>query len=339
MTTSPTPLAKVYRGSAIEAVHYGSIAVVNEQGELTHYIGEPEMVISMRSSVKPFQALPLLLSGGFDHFGFSVKQLAIMCASHNGTDEHRDLVISNLKAAGNSAEDLQCGSHWPMGLRLDGIYPSKEEENDPLRHNCSGKHSGFLALTKFLKEDSKEYLNPESKTQELIKQAVADMCEYPVDELGVAIDGCSAPVFSFPLINLARGFKNLATKQAKVPEMQNALERIFEAMTSYPKMVAGEKRFDYDLMRSIPDNAVCKVGAEAVEGLGFAKQKIGIAVKIGDGNVRALRPVCMEVLRQLDIVDSINKFPFLKRYDRPQVKNYRKKVTGKIEPVFELKKV
>ncbi len=339
MDKTSLALAKVYRGDAIEAVHYGSIAVVNEQGELTHYVGEPEMVISMRSSVKPFQALPLLLSGGFDHFGFSVKQLAIMCASHNGTDEHRDLVISNLKAAGNSAEDLQCGSHWPMGLRLDGVYPTEEEENDPLRHNCSGKHSGFLALTKFFNEDSKEYLNPQSKMQKLIKQAVADMCEYPVDKLGVAIDGCSAPVFSFPLINLARGFKNLATKQAKSPETQNALERIFKAMTGYPKMVAGEKRFDYDLMRSIPENAVCKVGAESVEGLGFAKQKIGIAVKIGDGNARALWPVCMEVLRQLDIVDSIDKFPFLKRYDRPQVKNYTKKVTGKIEPVFELKKV
>ncbi|MCH8027434.1 MAG: asparaginase [candidate division Zixibacteria bacterium] len=339
MINTPTPLAKVYRGSAVEAVHYGSIAVVNAQGELTHYAGEPEMVISMRSSVKPFQALPLLMSGGFDHFGFSVKQLAIMCASHNGTDEHRELVISNLKAAGNKPEDLQCGSHWPMGLRLDGIYPTKEEENDPLRHNCSGKHSGFLALTKFLNEDTKEYLNPESKMQKLIKQAVADMCEYPVNKIGTAIDGCSAPVFSFPLINLARGFKNLATVQAESPEMKKAINRVFEAMTSYPKMVAGEKRFDYDLMRSLPDNAVCKVGAEAVEGIGFAKQKIGIAVKIGDGNTRALWPVCMEVLRQLDIVDSLDKFPFLQTYNRPEVKNYTKKVTGKIEPVFELRKV
>jgi len=339
MSNTPTPLAKVYRGSAVEAVHHGSIAVVNEQGELTHYVGEPEMVISMRSSVKPFQALPLLLSGGFDHFGFSVKQLAIMCASHNGTDEHRELVISNLEAAGNKPEDLQCGCHWPMGLRLDGIYPTEEEENDRLRHNCSGKHSGFLALTKFLGENTKEYLNPDSKMQKLIKQAVADMCEYPVDKLGVAIDGCSAPAFSFPLVALARGFKNLAIGQGKTPEVQKALKRIFEAMTSYPKMVAGEKRLDYDLMRSFEGNAVCKVGAESVEGIGFAEQKIGIAVKIGDGNTRALWPVCMEVLRQLDIVDSINKFPFLQRYDRPEVKNYTKKVTGKIEPVFELKKV
>ncbi|MEE8149316.1 MAG: asparaginase [candidate division Zixibacteria bacterium] len=339
MKQTPTPLAKVYRGDAIEVVHFGSIAVVNEQGELTHYVGEPEMVTSMRSSVKPFQALPLLMSGGFDHFGFSVKQLAIMCASHNGTDEHRDLVISNLEAAGNKPNDLQCGSHWPTGLRLDGIYPGKEEENDPLRHNCSGKHSGFLALTKFMNEDTKEYLNPDSKMQKLIKQAVADMCEYPVNKIGTAIDGCSAPVFSFPLINLAKGFNNLATTRAEPPETQKAIKRIFEAMTSYPKLVAGEKRFDYDLIRSFEGNVVCKIGAEAIEGIGFAKQKIGIAVKISDGNTRALWPVCMEVLKQLDIVDSIDRFPFLKVYDRPEVINYTKKVTGKIEPVFELKKV
>ena len=339
MSNTPTPLAKVYRGSAVEAVHHGSIAVVNEKGELTHFVGDSEVVISMRSSVKPFQALPLLMSGGFKHFGYSVKQLAIMCASHNGTDEHRDLVISNLKAAGNSAEDLQCGSHWPLQMRLNTEFPKNGEENDPLRHNCSGKHSGFLALTKFLNEDTKEYLNPESKMQKLIKQAVADMCEQPVDKIGVAIDGCSAPAFSFPLINLAKGFNNLATTRAEPPETQNAIKRIFEAMTSYPKMVAGKKRFDYDLMRSFEGNAICKVGAEAIEGIGFAEQKIGIAVKIGDGNTRALWPVCMEVLRQLDIVDNIDKFPFLQTYDRPEVKNYTKKVTGKIEPVFELKKI
>ncbi|HEX2897742.1 MAG TPA: asparaginase, partial [candidate division Zixibacteria bacterium] len=114
MKTCPTPLAYIYRNKNVEAIHYGSVAVVNENGQLTHYAGSPEMVTMMRSSIKPFQALPLLMSGGFDHFGFNDKQLALMCASHDGSDEHREVAVSILKAAENSVEDLQCGFHWPI---------------------------------------------------------------------------------------------------------------------------------------------------------------------------------------------------------------------------------
>lgn len=334
-----TPLAFIIRGETTEAVHNGSVAVVDEQGKLTHYVGEPENITAMRSAVKPFQALPLLMSGGFDHFKFSEKQLAIMCASHNGTDEHTEVVDSNLKAAGNTPDDLQCGTHWPTGMKLNNQYPCNGEDNDPLRHNCSGKHSGFLALAKYQNDDIKEYLNPQSKTQQMVIQAVADMCEYPADKIDISIDGCSAPQFSIPPINLAIGFKNLATLQGKSDKMTESLRRVFDAMNAYPRLVSGEKRFDYDLMRSFPSKVVCKVGAEAVEGIGFSEQRIGIAVKINDGNTRALYPVCVEVLRQLDIVDNIENFPFLKRYQRPEVTNYRGTLTGYIEAKFELTRV
>lgn len=339
MTNCPIPLAYIYRNGNVEAIHYGSISVVDENGKLTHYVGDPKTVTMMRSSIKPFQALPLVMSGGFDHYNYNDKQLALMCASHDGSDEHREVVASILKAAGNEVDDLQCGSHWPIWMRNEIIWPQKGEDKDPLRHNCSGKHSGFLALASFLKDDKKKYLDPKRKTQKLVKQAVADMCEYPADKFGDGVDGCSAPNFGYPLVNLAIGFKNLASKKAPLKEMQAAVERINNAMNAHPKMVSGEKRFDHDVMRSFPGKVVCKVGAEAVEGMGFSERKIGIAVKIDDGNTRALYPVCLEVLRQLDILDKIEKFPFLKKHDRPAIKNYRGIVTGHIETKFELKKV
>ena len=335
----PTPLAYIYRNNNVEAVHYGSIAVVDEHGKLIHYAGDPEMFTMMRSSIKPFQALPLLMSGGFDHFNYNDKQLALMCASHNGTDEHKEVAASILKAAGNSVEDLQCGCHWPIWMQDENVFPTNGEDKDVLRENCSGKHSGFLALAKFLNEDTKKYLDPNGKAQKLVKQAVADMCEFPSDKFGTGVDGCSAPNFGYPLINLAIGFKNLALKQAKHSELKKAVERVNQAMTAHPKMVSGEKRFDYDVMRSFPGNVVCKVGAEAVEGIGFSEPKIGIVLKIDDGNRRALYPVCVEVLKQLDIVDKIEKFPFLQRHDKPEIKNYRGIVTGCIEAMFELKRV
>jgi L-asparaginase II len=291
-----------------------------------------------RSSVKPFQALPLILTGGFDHYGFSEQQLAIMCASHSGNDEHCEVVKSNLDRAGNRVEDLLCGVHWPIFMRNANIFPQAREDQDPLRHNCSGKHSGFLALAKYLGEPLTEYLNPDSKTQRLIKTSVAERCEYPEGKIKVGIDGCSAPVFSMPMRNLAIGFKNLANLRAPDTAVALALARVKSAMTMYPFLVAGEKRFDYDFMRSFPGNGVSKVGAEAIQGIGFSEPAIGICVKITDGGTRALGPVCVHVLEQLGLIDRLDKYPFLQAHAKPEVRNYRDILTGTIEVDFQLKR-
>ncbi len=331
--------ALVYRGPVIEAVHYAAVVVLDGKGNLTHYLGNPDLQFMTRSVVKPFQAMPLVMSGGLDQFGFSPKQLALTCASHNGTDEHREVALSNLKLAGNGPEHLQCGTHIPAFMPLNKLYPQNGEDKDPLRHNCSGKHSGFLALARFLGQDVAGYLDPDSKVQKMVKQAVADMCECPVDSVEVGIDGCSAPVFSIPMKNLALGFKKLANGEGNTPEMAEAARRIKEAMTMHPLMVSGEKRLDYDIKRSFPGNAVCKIGAEAIEGIGFSDPPLGITVKILDGNKRALGPVVVEVLKQLGIVANIEDFPYLKKYEAPEIKNYRDIVTGKVVPQFKLNKV
>jgi len=100
--------ARVYRGEVIEAQHCADISVVDEGGNLTHYLGNPDAIYMTRSSVKPFQALPLIRTGAFARLGFSSEQLAIMCGSHNGTDRHREVVQTNLWQAGNHPEEL-----WP----------------------------------------------------------------------------------------------------------------------------------------------------------------------------------------------------------------------------------
>lgn len=339
MSKQPEIVARVYRGEVVEAYHFANIAVVNEAGEMTHYLGNPEERFMTRSVVKPFQALPLVMSGAADHFGFSDKQLALTCASHVGSDEHREVALSNLKLAGNSPGHLQCGTHWPIGMAQAKDWPFKGEDKDVLRHNCSGKHSGFLALARYLKEDVANYLEPDSQTQKMVKQAVADMCEYPVEEVTVGIDGCSAPVFSIPVKNLAHGFVKLATGRGNDDKMTAAVKRIRQAIWANPLMVSGEKRLDYDLKRSFPNNLVCKIGAESIEGIGLAEQGLGITVKILDGNHRALGPVIVDLFKQLGLIDNMEKFPLLHKYEAPEIKNYRKIVTGKIVTDFKLRKV
>lgn len=332
-------VARAYRGKGIDAIHYGSIAVVDGDGNLTHCLGDPEMTVMTRSSIKPFQVLPLLTTGAAERFGFTDRQVAIMCGSHNGSDTHREVVISNLQAAGNGPSDLKCGTHWPIGMQRVEEYPVHGEDSDPVRHNCSGKHSGFLALARHMGVPVTEYLDPDSRCQQMVRQAVAEMCDYPAERMTPSIDGCSAPNYALPLKNLAVGFMRLATGKASDEVTARALRRVKSAMTTFPEMVSGTYRLDLDLMRSFPGNIVCKVGAEALQAIGFSDPPMGVVIKIHDGGNRARHPVVVSVLKQLGLVDDIVRFPFLMRHERPEVLNNARLLVGRVEADFVLKRV
>ena len=330
-------VARVYRGEGLESAHHGAIAVMDTDGNLTHYVGEVEFRTQARSEAKPFQAIPLLRTGAADHYGFSDKQLAVMCGSHTGTPEHVEVVASNLAAAGLDESNLKCGVHPPLYYTVENRLPRADETFSPLQHNCSGKHSGFLALARFLQEDVGVYLDPNSKTQQLVLDAISEMYDFPRDQITIGIDGCSAPVFGMPLKQAAIAFARLANGVAKDEKTRHVLRRIKAAMTTYPEMVSGPGRFDLALARTFPDNVVNKIGAEGIEGIGFSDPPIGIAVKILDGNARALYPVVVEVLKQLGLLDGID-LTHLAPFISPEVTNWRKLIVGRIEAGFELKK-
>ncbi len=330
---------EIWRGDEIEAIHYASVAVVDRHGNLTHALGNPHEFFFTRSSIKPFQAMPLVLAGGIERYGLTNEELALTCASHNGSDRHQATAKSILAKAENPAEALLCGSHWPLEMRLNRQFPHQGEDQDPTRHNCSGKHAGFLALAKLLGESTDSYLDPESEVQTRIRAELAHGCQFDEASMPRGTDGCSAPNYSMPLVNLAIGFMRFATGQADSEARRDAMTRLRNAIWEFPIMVSGEKRIDYDLARSWPNNIINKIGAEAIEGIGLADPGIGIAVKIHDGNERALGPVIVEVMRQLGLVDSLEDYPFLVQYVDKKLFNYRRLQTGRIRATFTLSRV
>jgi L-asparaginase II len=330
-------VARQFRGDNIEAIHYGSIVVVDASGNITHSLSDPDQPFQTRSSIKPFQVLPLFTSGAADKYAFTPEQIAIMCGSHNGSDEHRQVVVRNLEAAGNNPDLLQCGTHWPLQMQLEQDYPTSGEDQDQLRHNCSGKHSGFLALARHIGQDPATYLDPDSELQTRVRDALVAMTDYPAERLKPSIDGCSAPNYALPLYNLALGFMRLATLQGPDQATTRALQRVREAVWTHPEMISGKHRIDLDVMRSFPNNVVCKVGAEGLEGIGFADPPIGIAIKIHDGAGRARPPVIVETLKQIGVIDNIARFPFLLRRERPEVRNNRDLLSGHIAADFKLR--
>jgi L-asparaginase II len=329
-------LAEVHRGEAVESVHYGSIVVVDNSGQILYYAGDPNLISFTRSSLKPFQATPLVEMEGLEKYGFDLKALAIMCGSHAGTCAHTEQVEKNLATLGLDESYLQCGSHPPLYYTSDNIFPRREEEFTPIQHNCSGKHSGQLALTKMLGCDLSRYLDADYDPQKLVKQAVSEICEIPFEQMKPGTDGCSLPNYAFPIRNLALGFANIGTLKAKNQRRELAFQKIIKAIQTYPIMVSGENRSDHYLMQALPNEIICKLGGEAIQGVSILTKKWGMAVKIADGNFRALGPVVVEALRQLNVLPD-SRLNYVERLVQPRVYNNRNIQIGFIKSVFKLK--
>ena len=329
------PLAVVSRGDGVDAIHSGSIAVVDRDGTLLFAAGDPNFVTMTRSALKPIQAMPFVAGGGVERFGFSQAQVALLCASHSGEPRHQDAVAAMLAAAGNSPADLQCGAHAPGYYDVRGEVPPPPPYS-PLAHNCSGKHSGMLAYCVQCGLPKATYLAFEHPLQQAIRRAVAHFTAVPEDRLVAGIDGCSAPNYAMPLSGLARAFARLAADRSD-PEYGTAPAVLSDAMTVHPEMVSGEGRNDLALMAAGRGDWVTKIGAEGLQAIGVRSRGIGIVVKVTDGAKRGLHPATVEVLDQLGLLDAEQRAE-LAPWREPLVRNYRGTVTGQVRPAFVLDK-
>lgn len=322
------PLAIATRGGHPELTYIGSIAVVDHTGRLTHGVGDPESLNFTRSALKPLQALPFVEDGGMSRFNFTSHELALMCASHNGEAVHVSIAKRMLHAVDANEGDLQCGCHPPTYFAAMNEQMGPRVRWNQLHHNCSGKHSGFLAYCRLHGWSIAEYLDADAPAQRHIRKAVQRFA--PGIELPMGVDGCGAPNYAMPLTKLAHAFVQIATGATP------ALAAIAYAMTRHPDLVSGKARTDLALMQTAPDDWVTKIGADGVQAIGVKSAGLGIAIRVADGNSRALHAVTVEVLQQLGLLVDPAMTP-LARHARPNIVNTKGTITGRVEPVFRLK--
>jgi L-asparaginase II len=327
------PAVLVWRGKVVESVHRAVIAVADPDGRLVARLGDAEAVTYLRSSAKPFQALPLVESGAADRFGLSPSELAVITGSHGGEDRHVKAVEGILAKAGLGPEALQCGVHkpyhGPTAERLGSHITA-------LHHNCSGKHAGMLLLAAHLGVDPRDYIDPASAGQRRIRSTLADVAGVPLPQVQVGTDGCSAPNFALPMRAAARAFARLGQPES-LPAHEQALRRVRDAMLAHPEMVAGEGRFDTALMTAFQGRVLSKSGAEGFEGLAIPGRGWGIAIKVEDGNARASPPIVVRTLRQLRVAGKEHEAALAEHLGREQ-KNWAGRTVGKVEARFTLKR-
>ncbi len=306
---------------------------LNSTGRLLASAGDPFYTTYLRSSAKPFQALPIVASGAFDHSGLAQDALALMCASHHGTEEHVAVCQRILDASGLDVSALRCGVHWPIDeeatrrLAAAGLTPD-------LRHNnCSGKHSGMLTLATFWGCADSDYTDPHHPVQAAILQGLAGLVSLPAGDILVAPDNCTVPAFALPLANAALAYARLIDPAAP-PEAG----RIVAAMQAYPHLISGRGALDDTLMRAGAGALVAKGGAEGYQGIGIRTPdglSLGFTLKMADGAGRAKGPVIYAVLERLGLVNQ-DVLASLESLRCPEVRNHRQVVVGEMRPAFEL---
>lgn len=296
----------------------------DSSGEVLDAVGDPHGYVYARSSAKPLQALPLVLTGTADDLGLTQEELAVACASHNAEDPHLAAVGSILHKAGLSERDLQSGAHPPLYEPAAAELARHGCEPGAIHGNCSGKHAGMLAVCVHEGWPTASYRALDHPLQRRVLEIVARVCSLDGDELLLGVDGCGVPAFAMPLANLATGFARLATGENLPDELAEAAGRLRRAVREHPHLVAGTARFDTAVMRGT--GLLAKSGAEGVFAAG-SPDGWGLALKISDGAARAVRPAALAALtrRGTGVPDEP---------ESPTVLNLHGETVGAVVPLF-----
>lgn len=334
------PLVVARRGGRVECVHHGSLAVVSEDGRLLAAAGDAGQRIWLRSSAKPFQLVPFLAAGGAERFSLSAREIALAAASHSGEPMHTGLAAAMLAKGGFTERDLHCGAHPPMHEPSAHALVRAGEAPGPLHNNCSGKHAAMLLACRMLGLPPRTYWKPGHPLQRRILAVVARMTGERPEDVGIAVDGCSVPVFRVPLAGLALGYARLLVPRVPGESLREgaARRRIAAAMTAAPDAVAGTGRFTTALMREFRGRLVAKEGAEGVYAVAAPVRgggAVGVALKIEDGSERGRDAIVVEALRQTGLASG-TRLGRLRRLAYRPVRNVRGDVVGDLRTVFRL---
>jgi len=329
MSANPV-LVNVYRGEKIESMHRGAVAVVDAKGELKASWGDVEALVYVRSAMKPFQAMTMVMSGAVEHFKLTDEHIALHCASHNGEQGHTSRVGGWLDQIGLSESDLECGPQTPYWAMHDMQRAFEAPKPSPICNNCSGKHTGFLTTARQLGAKTSGYIHHEHPVQQKVRQLLSTMTDVDEQQFIRGSDGCSAPVYALPLKSWALGFARLADPSNLPDAEASAARRIVAAMRAHPWLVAGSKRVDTQLMQDPAFNGIAKVGAEAVYGMALPDCGLGVVVKIDDGAERAAGVAAAAVLHKMGLLGDAD-LERLQAVARPIISNWAGVDIGVIE--------
>jgi L-asparaginase II len=346
-------LVRQVRNGIEESIHRGDIVEADAAGRIIRQLGDPERLVTLRSTVKPFGLLALIEAGGIAAFDLEPAEIAIMASSHSGEDLHVRTLQGLYRRSGVSQAILACGAE---GAPLDALTAARlardGEKAGPVRHMCSGQHTVSLLLSRLRGWDPTDYWKPSHPSQIAYRAAIAQAYGTTPAKLRTAIDGCGVETYAFHLREVARAFAMLA-EPAAVPAddprsaVAASLTTIRDAMLANPEMIAGRHdRLDTSLMKAAPGRLISKAGMEALRGVAILPGprngtgeagSSGVAIKIedGDGYDRGTWAATVEAMRQAGVLDG-GALRELARYHRPVILDPHGRIGAETIAEFDL---
>ncbi|MFJ2605485.1 MULTISPECIES: asparaginase [unclassified Streptomyces] len=277
------PVAHLIRDGVVEGIHYGSVVVLDADGQVRLQIGDIEAAFYPRSALKPIQAVALVRAG----LPLDGELLSLTAASHSGEERHLAGARQILELAGLTEDHLRNVPDLPYGESVRESWLREGREPSRLAQNCSGKHAAMLYTCKLNGWSLDDYLDPGHPLQQAIAEIVEDLTGQHIAR--VTVDGCGAPLFSVSLHGLARAAARVTAAVPGTPEA-----RVADAMREHAEMASGAGRDVAALMRAVP-GLLAKDGFEGVEVASLPDGR-AVAVKISDGANRARVPVAAAAL-------------------------------------------
>ena len=259
----------VRRGSVEESRHRVH-AVGVQNGAVVAEAGDPDLVAFLRSSAKPFQALPLVRARD----DLTTEEIAIASASHLAAPEQLAAARSLLAKAPATEDELECG---PEPTRIE--------------HNCSGKHAGMLAVCRAKGWPAEGYRLESHPLQRACLAEIATSAGLSPGHVPVGVDGCGVPTWAMSLQRMALAFSRLEEREGGAT--------VAAAMRAHPELIRGPRAADTVLMRELA-GWTAKGGAEGLL-CASGPDGLGLALKVEDGATRATRAAAAELLRRLGV--------------------------------------
>jgi L-asparaginase II len=284
----PPVITEVQRGQITEAAHRGDVAVVAGGGRLAASLGEPDRLISLRSSVKPFTAVAALAAADEAGLALDDEMIALASASHAGADEHIAVAQRMIDAFGLNPAHLVHGR--PQSARGGS--------GELLAHMCSGQHLSLLLLAKARGFDPVGYESFDHPVQRELRTVVGELLSVDLHAAPWGIDGCAIPTSAIPLRAAAEGARRWATPHDEhVPARYRALlDRVRVAAIKNPRLISGAGFLDTDLIRGGEGLVVAKQGAEGLCLVGLPGYGIAVRTEDGDAAARSGRVATVAVL-------------------------------------------
>lgn len=331
MRTRQPLMIDVYRGPFVESTHQAVLSIFDARGIQVGFAGNHDLPIYPRSAIKMLQAIPFIETGAFEAKSLSQENIALACASHDGSEPVIKKLSAWLGQLGLPEETLACGPHDPVNKMASDQLKAQKKSPTKLMNNCSGKHLGMLTTALHKGESVEGYHLTGHPVQQRITKCLEELTKTPLAKSPHGVDGCGIPTYCAPIQAWAAALSVFLTSQpAGGAQRSKAVQLILESVKRYPELVCGTESFGFQVAQNTDSQVLVKSGAEAVYSGFLLGPGLAFCLKILDGSHRAASVVIAALIKEYaSLTEKQNQA--LKPWFEPEIKNTRGEVVGQLK--------